>query len=175
MATIFETKKIIGGGYRLNAMCPHCRSLDRERLVYLYLKNKTDVFFRKCTLLHVAPEPNLQKAFQSFLNINYFSIDLDSPLAEGKMDITELKFNENSFDAIICNHVLEHVPDDARAMSELYRVLKPGGWAILQVPISKILNRTEENLLVTDPKVRGKIYGQYDHVREREMATAVSS
>ena len=98
-------------------------------------------------------------------NIDYLSADLNSPSAMVKMDITNIKYEDNSFDVIICNHVLEHIPDDRKAMSELYRVLKPGGWAILQVPISLLLNKTYEDPTVTTPEEREKVFGQSDHVR----------
>ena len=160
-------KDVVGGGYRLNAQCPHCNSCDRERLIYLYVKNKTDLLFtnNNIRLLHVAPEKNLQKVLSSKPNIDYISTDLKSPLVMVKMDITNIKYKDNYFDAIICNHVLEHIPDDHRAMSELYRVLKPNGWAILQVPISVSLKKTYEDPTVTTPEEREKVFGQSDHVR----------
>lgn len=136
-------KDVVGGGYRLNAQCPRCNSGDRERLIYWYIKNKTDLLFtnNNIRLLHVAPEKNLQKVLSLKSNIDYISADLKSPSVMVKMDITNIKYEDNYFDVIICNHVLEHIPDDHRAMSELYRVLKPNGWAILQVPISVSLKK----------------------------------
>jgi len=165
---VLKEKKVVGGGYRLNAMCPNCHSSDRERLVYLYLKNKKREIFAKgkrFKLLHVAPEPSLQKVLMTQPTIDYLSADLNPQLAMVKMDVTDIPYEDNSFDIIICNHVLEHVPDDRKAMAELYRVLKPGGWAILQVPISLSLDRTYEYPLVTSPEDREKLFGQSDHVR----------
>jgi predicted SAM-dependent methyltransferase len=162
---VFKEKNIVGGGYRVNVRCSRCRSSDRERLTYLYLKNKTELFYKNCKVLHVAPERNLQRVLMACPNIDYLSVDLNSTLAMVKMDITEIKYEDNSFDVIICNHVFEHIPDDRRAMSELYRVLKPAGWAILQVPISLLLNKTYEDSTVTTPEEREKVFGQSNHVR----------
>lgn len=162
---VLKEKNVVGGGYRLNSICPRCYSSDRERLIYLYLKNKTEFLYKDLKVLHVAPERNLQRVFMAHPNIDYLSADLNSPSAMVKMDITNIKYEDNSFDVIICNHVLEHIPDDRKAMSELYRVLKPGGWAILQVPISLLLNKTYEDPTVTTPEEREKVFGQSDHVR----------
>jgi predicted SAM-dependent methyltransferase len=162
---VLKEKNVVGGGYRLNATCPHCYSSDRERLIYLYLKNKTNLFYENLKLLHVAPEENLQKILMVWTNIDYVSADLDSPLAMIKMDITKIPYKDNSFNVVICNHVLEHIPNDRQAMSDLYRVLKPGGWAILQVPISLSLDRTYEDPTTTAPDEREERFGQSDHVR----------
>ncbi|MBA2525505.1 MAG: methyltransferase domain-containing protein [Pyrinomonadaceae bacterium] len=163
---VLREKEVIGAGYRLNAACPRCRSEDRERLVYLYLKAaRADVFSKEVLLLHVAPEPSLSAKLQASANINYVSADLDSPLAKVQMDITDIKEKESTYDVIICNHVLEHIEDDAKAMRELYRVLKPGGFAILQVPISNLMEKTYEDFSVKDPKERESMFGQIDHVR----------
>jgi SAM-dependent methyltransferase len=146
-------------------VCPRCSSIDRERLVYLYLKTKTPVFSEPTKILHVAPEAQLQRVFRECSTINYLSADLNSPLAMERMDITRIEHDSNSFDGIICNHVLEHIPDDGKAMSELRRVLKPDGWAILQVPLSLSLRETVEDPTVTNPKERLRLFGQEDHVR----------
>jgi len=160
-----RTKNITGGGYRLNVKCPGCLSSDRERLIFLYLKNRTSVFSENLRMLHVAPERNLQKVLLAHPNIDYLSVDLNSPLAIVQMDITNIQYEDNSFDVIICNHVLEHIPDDRKAMSELHRVLKPGGCAILQVPVSQSLITTHEDPSITAPDEREKAFGQSDHVR----------
>ena len=163
---VLKEKNVVGSGYRLSATCPNCGSIDRERLIYLYLKNKKgDWFSKNLKVLHIAPEGNLQKVLMAKSNIDYLSADLNSSLATVKMDITNIQYQNNSFDVIICNHVLEHIPDDRKAMAELYRVLKPGGWAILQVPISLSLNQTYEDPMVTSPEEREKVFGQSDHVR----------
>jgi SAM-dependent methyltransferase len=155
--------QIIGGSYRMNAECPYCGSLDRERLVDQFLKNRS-LLNTGMQILHIAPEKNLQRMMKQ-KGINLVSADLDSPLASLKMDIQQIPFPDDHFDAIICNHVLEHIPDDIKAMHELYRVLKPGGWAILQVPFSPLLEHSYEDPTITDSKDRARIFGQKDHVR----------
>jgi len=112
-------------------------------------------------MLHVAPEPCLAQKFKR--EYDYISVDLDGEKAMMAMDVTALTFSDESFDAIVCNHVLEHIPDDRRAIREFYRVLKSGGWASIQVPIRGEV--TQEDLSVTDPKERLRLYGQEDHVR----------
>lgn len=148
---------------RPNALCPGCGSLERHRLLWVALCNlrDKDLIKQEARLLHVAPEPCLAEKFKR--EYDYFSIDLDGKKAMMAMDITALTFENESFDAIICNHVLEHIPDDRKAMKELYRVLKPGGWASIQVPVKGDV--TQEDLSVTDPKERMRLYGQEDHVR----------
>ena len=160
-----QKKKIVGGGYRANALCPVCGSFDRERLVYLYLLNKTDIFEKPKKLLHVAPEVRLADILRSKVNIDYLTADISSKNVMVEMDITDIRFPNNSFDAIICNHVLEHIIDDGKAMSELYRTLKPGGWAILQVPLSLTLKNTYEDFSITTITGREEAFGQGDHVR----------
>ena len=163
---ILRELEVVGGGYRLNSVCPRCSSEDRERLIFLYLQTKeARIFSDPISLLHVAPEPNLSKALRGHANIRYLSADLDSPLAEVRMDITDIQEKSETFDVIICNHVLEHIPDDGAAMRELFRVLKTGGFAILQVPLSRKLEQTVEDFSVTDPSERVRRFGQSDHVR----------
>jgi predicted SAM-dependent methyltransferase len=162
---VLKEKQVVGGGYRLHHRCPFCYSQDRERLVYLYLKMRTDIFKQKVRLLHVAPEAKLHQILSVQPNISYLSIDLSSKLANVKVDITQMSFKENSFDVIICNHVLEHIQDDRKAMHELYRILTPKGWAILQVPISNLLETTYENPSIKKPEEKEKKFGQRDHVR----------
>lgn len=112
---------------RSNAKCPGCGSLERHRLLCVYLKERTNIFSGSLSILHVAPEYILQKKLSTLPNVRYLSIDLKSKLAIRKMDITKLTIPNNAFDTILVSHVLEHVEDDRRAMQELYRVLKPGG------------------------------------------------
>ena len=117
-------------------------------------------------MLHVAPELCYMKRFESLPKLEYLTADLESPLAKMKMDIHDIPFPENSFDIIFCNHVLEHVKDDKKVMSEILRVLKPGGWAILQVPIFlPLIQKTFEDPTVIDPQKRAELFGQNDHVR----------
>lgn len=151
--------------HRENALSPSTFSLERHRLLWLYLQNETDFFTKPQKVLHVAPEQAFFKRFRNQENLEYTTTDLLSPLADVKADITNLPFEDNSFDTILCNHVLEHIPDDTKAMQELYRILKPSGMAILQIPQELDRETTFEDNSVTDKKERTKIFGQYDHVR----------
>lgn len=162
---VLREKNVIGGGYRLNARCPVCYSVDRERLLYLYLQHKTSLFKQKTKLLHVAPERALSSFIKKHIRIDYLTADLCSDGVMVKMDITHIEYPDNHFDAIICNHVLEHIIDDRKAMRELYRVLKPNGWGILQVPISHTLTETYEDASAITPEERENKFGQCDHVR----------
>ncbi|MTI23671.1 class I SAM-dependent methyltransferase [Fulvivirga kasyanovii] len=151
---------------RANALCPDSLSLERHRLLWLYLKEKTNFFSEKLHFLHIAPEQCFMKQFEAQHKDGYITGDLESPLAKVKMDVHEIPFEANTFDAAMCNHVMEHVDDDIKAMSEIYRVLKPGGWAIMQVPFfNPIPDVTFEDKSITDPREREKWYGQDDHVR----------
>ncbi len=152
---------------RPNALCPSCLSLERHRLIWLYLRERTDFFKKEMDVLHVAPEPCFLKRFEAQHRDRYITADIESPLAKVKMDIHEMPFKDNTFDVVLCNHVLEHVNNDIRAMQEIHRVLKPGGWAILQVPFfSPVPETTVEDLSVTDPRERERLFGQADHVRK---------
>lgn len=163
---VLKEKQVIGGGYRLNAVCPRCYSVDRERLIYLYLNNYRPVIFsNNISLLHIAPEMNLSKKLKSYPNIKYISGDLNPKLADIQIDITDIKQDDETYDVIICNHVLEHILDDGKAMRELFRVLNKGGFAILQVPISYQLESTFEDSAVKSQNDRETIFGQEDHVR----------
>lgn len=151
---------------RENALCPKCLALERHRLIWLYLQRKTNFFTKNLKMLHIAPEHCFIHRFESLENLDYLTADLESPLAKIKMDIHDIPFRENTFDVIFCNHVLEHVDNDILAMEEMLRVLKPGGWAILQVPFFHPLkDHTLEDKRITDPAEREKLYGQNDHVR----------
>jgi len=150
---------------RQSARCPVCGSLERHRLVWLYCRAKTDLFdCRQKRLLHVAPEPCLAEELRHIDALEYVGADLESRHATVKMDVTAIQFGDASFDVILCNHVLEHVADDRKAMRELLRVLKPGGWAIMQVPIKG--ETTREDPTVTSAAERTRLYGQDDHVRQ---------
>lgn len=152
---------------RPNALCPNCLSLERHRLLWIYLHRKTDFFTRPMKMLHIAPEHCYISRFEAIDTLDYITADIESPLAKVKMDIHQIPFEENEFDVIFCNHVLEHVRDDKLAMKEMLRVLKPSGWAILQVPFFPPLSeKTEEDGSITDPKMREQLYGQDDHVRK---------
>lgn len=153
------------GTQRNNVLSPSTLSLERHRLLWLYLQNETDFFKKPLKVLHFAPEQAFYSRFKKQINLDYTTTDLESPLADVKANICNLPFKDDSFDVVLCNHVLEHIPDDTKAMNELYRVLKPGGMAVLQIP--QDLNRavTFEDDTITDKKERARIFGQYDHVR----------
>lgn len=152
-------------GDRLGAVCPNCNSFERHRLLWLYIHNKTNLFSQDFKLLYVAPKLIFDRLFKSKKNLDYLSVDLNSPLAMKQMDITDISYEDNSFDVIFCNHVLEHIIDDSKAMKELLRILKPGGWAILQVPLDKQREITFEDISITSPEKRKHFFGQEDHVR----------
>ena len=160
-------KKLLTYGVkpRSNARCPRCGLFERHRLLWLYLKNKTDFFSTKLKVLHLAPEYFIQRKFKALPNLDYVSLDLNSPLAEIKADITELPFNNEVFDLVLCSHVLEHVLDDQKAIGELYRVIKTGGRMIGQVPADINREKTLEDAKAVTPEQRKLIFGQIDHVR----------
>jgi SAM-dependent methyltransferase len=151
---------------RENALCPNCLSLERHRLLWLFLNTKTDFFSSLKKVLHIAPEMCFIDRFEKIHKENYITADIESPLAKIKLDVHDMPFPEGSFDVVFCNHVLEHVKDDLLAMKEIYRVLKPGGFAIAQIPeFHPIPKVTYEDHTITDPKEREKHFGQDDHVR----------
>ena len=163
-------RKFLPYGYanqRENALSPATLSLERHRLLWLYLQNETDFFLKttKRKMLHIAPEQCFLKRFRAQENLDYITADLESPIADVKADICDLPFDDNSFDIIFCNHVLEHIPDDKKAMRELYRVMKKGGFGIFQIPQDLSRAETFEDDSITDKEERTKIFGQYDHVR----------
>ena len=152
---------------RNNVLAPGTLSLERHRLLWLWLQNETDFFtttVRK-KVLHFAPEQAFYKRFRKQKNIDYTTTDLFSPLADVKADICNLPFENDSFDIILCNHVLEHIPNDTKAMQELFRVLKKGGMGVFQIPQDLNRDVTFEDNSITNKKERTEIFGQYDHVR----------
>lgn len=197
------------GNQRNNVLSPSTLSLERHRLLWLYLQNETDFFYSELVsesnelvlesnelvsesnepvsdspisknkriklrnaetnsalkVLHFAPEQEFYKRFKKQKNIDYTTTDLLSPLADVKADICNLPFEDNTYDIIFCNHVLEHIPNDTKAMQELYRVLKPGGMGIFQIPQDLLRATTFSDDTIVDQKERAKIFGQYDHVR----------
>lgn len=152
---------------RENALCPNCLSLERHRLIWYYLKNDTSFFKEKLHVLHIAPEACFIDRFEKIHGDQYITADIESPLAKVKMDIHQIPFDENTFDVVLCNHVLEHVENDIKAVSEIHRVLIPGGFAILQVPFfPPLAEETIEDTSITDKREREKLFGQDDHVRK---------
>jgi predicted SAM-dependent methyltransferase len=163
-------RKFLPYGYgkqRENALSPSTLSLERHRLMWLFLMEETDFFTskKKKKVLHIAPEQCFLDIFRKQKNLDYITSDIESPIADVKADICNLPFNDNSFDIVFCNHVLEHIANDTKAMQELYRVLKPDGMGIFQIPQENSREKTFEDPTITDKKERTLIFGQYDHVR----------
>lgn len=150
---------------RAQAKCPRCGALERHRLLWLFLERETDLFERPGAMLHIAPEYAFLKRFSRTDGLRYETGDFDSPLATHKLDVMDLPFETESFDFLMCNHVLEHVEDDRRALGEIHRVLKPGGWAILMCPVDYRRATTLEDPTVVTPEDRHRVFGQSDHTR----------
>lgn len=148
-----------------NRLCPSCLSLERHRMLWLYISRHTDLIQSDETILHIAPEQSIRRVLKKTHGLSYTTADLKSPIADLHFDVMNIPLPDNSYDVILCNHVLEHVDNDITAMKELHRILKPGGWAVMQVPINQNLETTFEDFSITSPKEREKVFGQYDHVR----------
>lgn len=154
-----------GSPQRKEARCQNCGALERHRFAWLLLQEQTDLFDgRPKQVLHVAPEHCFEERLESELGSGYITADLLRTDVKVRMDITEIQYENDRFDTILCSHVLEHVPGDRQAMKELFRVLKPGGWAFLDVPIAALA--TYEDPSIVDPAERLKAFGQEDHVRK---------
>ena len=153
-------KKGNGIESRENAVCPHCGSLERTRLLCLYLKNETTIFEDHPVILHFAPEESLKKKFSS--NTNYVDADINPNLATYKVDITEIDFPENYFDYIICSHVLGHIKDEKKALQQLYRVLKKGGTLFLLSLMEPESDYTLESEEIITPMQKLNAYGERD-------------
>lgn len=164
-------RKLLPYGYvtqRDNALCPSCLSLERHRLLWLWLERESNLMTSHPRLLHIAPEVCLMKHLKKHYRTcrdQYVTADLESPLADLHFDVQQIPLADGSFEVIICNHLLEHVEDDRRALSELHRILKPGGWGIVLSPIDYSLATTFEDDSITDPAERTRLFGQYDHRR----------
>nr|WP_321228517.1 class I SAM-dependent methyltransferase [uncultured Psychroserpens sp.] len=170
----FKVFRTYGLGNRINAECHNCGSLERHRLIWKYLHERTGVFKtkEKIKILHFGPERFFYNAFDSVENIEYVPCDLHPERYDFngkskliKVDITDIPFKDNTFDFILCNHVLEHIPDDHQAMKELYRVMKKDAFGIFQVPLDDDLEITYEDFSITSEEAREKAFGQIDHVR----------
>jgi len=169
---ILKEMQIVGGYRREEGRCPICRTSDRERLLYKYVFKSGKINLKGIRVLHVAPEKNIETVFRKLVatnKIEYYSGDKFPDVYNyhnvPELDITATNFSDNYFDLLLCNHVLEHIPNDIDAMKEIFRILKPGGKAILQVPVSKVLEKTYEDFSITEPTEREEKFGQYDHVR----------
>ncbi len=166
-----KRRKFLPYGYltsRENALCPSCLSLERHRLLWLYLRSEENIERERPVILHIAPEVSLMRKFDKIYSrypARYVTADLESPLSKLHFDVQDIPLEDNYADVIICNHLLEHVEDDIKAMSELHRVLKPGGWGIMLSPVEYDRPKTFEDDSITDKKERTQIFGQYDHRR----------
>lgn len=150
---------------RPNALAPHSLSLERHRAIWAFLQRKTSFFDAPLRMLHLAPEYCYLTRFKKQDNLDYVTADLDSPWADHHFDCHDIPFEDNSFDVVMANHLLEHVADDRKVLREFHRVMKPGGWGVLQVPINYKDPQTAEDPTVTDPMERERLYWQQDHVR----------
>jgi SAM-dependent methyltransferase len=134
-------------------------------MLKLYFDGKPEMLRQGMRILHVAPEPPVARLLKSLPSVDYRGGDLEREFGPERIDVTAIDYPDGTFDAVICNHVLEHVPDDRRAMSEIRRVLKPGGWAVLLIPLIR-RDATVEDVTVADPAERERLFGQHDHVRK---------
>jgi predicted SAM-dependent methyltransferase len=145
--------------------CPVCTAMRRHRMLWVFLQQRTNLFDgRPKRMLHVAPEVALEPTLKRIPKLDYVTADLNDPHVMDLQDITNLTYEDESFDVIACSHVLEHVPDDRAAMREMFRVLRPGGWAVIMVPYAAD-TVTDEDSSITDPAERETRFGQFDHVR----------
>ncbi len=168
-----KRRKFLPYGYvtsREDALCPRCLALERHRMLWLWLVRETRLLDECPTLLHIAPEVSLMKPLRriyakSGAADRYITADLESPLAQMHFDVQDIPLADESVDVIICNHLLEHVESENRALSELYRILKRGGWGVLLSPVDLSRAETFEDDTITSPEERTRVFGQYDHRR----------
>ena len=169
-----QRRRFLPYGYvtsRENALCPNCLSLERHRLLWLWLVRESDIGRGAMALpkmLHIAPEVALMRKFKKMYASTpdrYVTADLESPLADMHFDVQQIPLEAESFDAVICNHIMEHVEDDSKALRELYRIMRRGGWGVILSPVELEREKTFEDDTITDPAERTRIFGQYDHRR----------
>ena len=169
-----QRRKFLPYGYvtsRENALCPNCLSLERHRLLWLWLLRESDIGRGAMALpkmLHIAPEVALMRKFRKMYANNaerYVTADLESPLADMHFDVQQIPLEDESFDCVICNHIMEHVEDDRKALKELYRIMRRGGWGVILSPVELEREKTFEDDTITDRAERTRIFGQYDHRR----------
>ncbi|HEX2086096.1 MAG TPA: methyltransferase domain-containing protein [Solirubrobacteraceae bacterium] len=148
-------------------VCPRCLSAERQRLVWMYLEH-TGILDEPLTVLHVAPEPAFRERLLADGNVTYVGGDLDPRNLGGgleRVDVTGIEYPDDHFDRVIVNHVLEHVPDDMKALRQILRVLRPGGRLITQHPVDYERETTYEDPSITSEEERERHFGQHDHVR----------
>jgi SAM-dependent methyltransferase len=157
-----------GDSRRKNAWCPNCQGLERHRLLWKYFEEKTNLYSHPLKVLHVAPEDIFFNHFKQQKNIDYYPVDIFPhlyPKGTTYLDILDHEIPDNSFDVIICNHVFQYIEDDKKAIKNIYKLMKPGGWGIMQVPIDTTKKVTYEDSSITDPLEREKAFGLKEHVR----------
>lgn len=164
-------RKFMPYGYvvsRENALCPNCLSLERHRLMWLYIQRETNLLTSTAKTLHIAPEVCIMRHLKKHFKTNpkaYITADLESPLAQLHFDVQQIPLEDQYAEVIICNHIMEHVTDDGQALRELYRVMRNGGWGIILSPVGLTRAETYEDDSIIDPAERTRIFGQYDHRR----------
>jgi SAM-dependent methyltransferase len=156
-----------GGSFRVRHLgyCPRCNAKARHRRIWLYLEQRTNLFSDRLRLLHVSPKYSLSRRFTTMPNLNYVGVDIDDCRnIHAKMDLTAIPIRSDTFDAAICVHVLEEIEQDRKAMRELFRVMKPGGWAMISVP-TQLDQKTFEDPTIITPQGRQRAFGETAHVR----------
>lgn len=169
-AAVLDRRKVVGGMRREDDRCPVCHGCDRTRMMMMYLSREAGIGTGSRSVLHVAPDYGLYLWLMRQPNVDYTASDLDANRYRHidnmqTADLTDTPFESDAFDIVICSHVLEHVPDDGKAMREIHRILKPGGQALLLVPLAIDGKGTDEDASITDPNEREERFGQWDHVR----------
>ncbi len=146
--------------------CPRCNAKARHRRIWLHLQSHTELASHTTRLLEIAPWWSFARRFQEMPNIEYTGLDLEprGPHVTDIGDVVDMPFDASSYDTVICVHVLEHVDDDRAAISEIHRVLRPGGWALVTVPLN-LDGPTIEDPLITDSAERKRLFGEPSHVR----------
>lgn len=161
---LFVQHHVIGGGYRKQALCPICGSLDRERWQHYVIEHETNILSKPCRVLHIAPEPSIYRLIRLNSHCDYYTGDIGLGRAMHQVDLTHIQFCDHFFDYIIANHVFEHILDEGRMFLEIKRVLKPEGKLICSFPVCMDMD-TYDNPKLSSKSERLKYYGQEDHVR----------
>ncbi|NNM06468.1 MAG: methyltransferase domain-containing protein [Gemmatimonadetes bacterium] len=168
-ADVFKKHRVSGAGFKKNVRCPNCGSNQRTRLLHLFFEFRTEIYEKDVRVLHISPKRPIARELRRHQNIDHVCGALfPERFAEFRavrLDVTDIEFADGEFDVVICNHVLEHVREDETAMKEIYRVLTPGGFAVLQVPLALDLAETLEDPKVVEKRERIHAYGQKDHLR----------